>query len=116
MDVERVFTRNLRVSEMEAPARKGVRSPWLDVSAPECILCMKCVEGCPADGALEVSWLGIPLLRSSFRRSYASSRSGAAHTALLFIGRLLHRRKPLAPTEVDAEAPPPPEGEHADPD
>ena len=49
-----------------------------DVSNSECILCLRCVELCPRDGALEFRLLGKTVARSSFNRGSGESnmRSG----------------------------------------
>ena len=36
-----------------------------DVTSKDCILCLKCVENCPEDGALKATYLGMPIYKSS---------------------------------------------------
>jgi len=41
-----------------------------DVTFPDCILCMKCVENCPEEGALSATYLGKYVYRSSSERFF----------------------------------------------
>lgn len=56
-------------TEVYAAKRSG------NVSHADCILCLRCVELCPNDGALEFSLLGRKLAASSFRPGEAGSGS-----------------------------------------
>jgi len=47
-----------------------------DVLTPECLLCMKCVEGCPVDNTLTVKYLNHKLVSSSSDRSADSVPKG----------------------------------------
>jgi len=53
-----------------------------DVTVPECILCMRCVEACPEDGCLTGRVMGVNVTESSYAKFLNSHGRSVRERAL----------------------------------